>query len=114
MREVLKPDAVGSMLIDSPKEEGNEEVTDVVTSEILELEVPASLEYPEVDSDETLLDCGTRRLEEVENTIELDGDSPAEDVIVSVGLENPGVEAERLIEKSEADWVVHVALSSGG
>ena len=86
MGEVLKPDVEESMLIDSMKDEGNEEVTDVATSWDLELEAPALLEYLEDDTSKTLLDCGIKRLDEVGVTTGLGDDCPAADVVVSIGL----------------------------
>ena len=110
MREVLKPEVVGSMLIDSMKDEGNEEVTDVVTSWDLELRAPALLEYLEDDTDEALLGCDMGRLEEVEVTIRLEDT----EVGVGVGFADPGIETEILVEKAVADCVVHVAPLLGG
>ena len=103
MREVLKPDVEDITLMDSMKEDGNEEVTDVETPWELELEAPASLEYLEDDTGETLLDCEMRRLEEVEIAIALVEDCPVADVVACIELADPGVEAERLVEKAEAD-----------
>jgi hypothetical protein len=110
VREVLKPEVVGSMLIDSMKEEGNEEVTDVATSWDLELTAPALLEYLEDDTDEVLLGCDMGRLEEVEVTIRLEDT----EVVAGAGFADPGVDTEILVEKAVADCVVHVAPSLGG
>jgi hypothetical protein len=103
VREVLKPDVEDSMLIDSMKDDGGEEVTDVETPWDLELESPASLEYLEDDTGKTLLDCEMRELEEVEVTIGLGEDCLVADVVTGIELADPGVETERLVEKAEAD-----------
>jgi len=86
MREVLKPDVEDSVLIDSIKDEGIEVVTDVATSWDLELEDTAMLEYREDDTDEVVLDCGMRRLEEVVVTAKLGDDCTMTDVVASVEL----------------------------
>jgi hypothetical protein len=72
------------------------------------------LEYLEDDTGNTLLDCEMGRLEEVKVTRGLGDDCPVADVVVTVWLEDPEVEIEGVVEKAEADWVVHVALSLGG
>lgn len=54
------------------------------------------------------------RLEEVEIPIGLDDDCLLEDVDVTIGLTDAGVEIGRLVEKAEADCVIHVALSLEG
>lgn len=86
MREVLKPDVEDSILIDSMKDVGIEEVTDVVKSCDLELEGPALLEYREDDTDEVVLDCGMRRLDEVVVTAKLGDDCTVADVVANVEL----------------------------
>lgn len=57
VEEVLKPDIMGSMLIDSTKDGVNEEVTEVGAPWDLELSVSALLEYLEDDTGKALLDC---------------------------------------------------------
>ena len=99
--------------MDSMKEDGNEEVTDVETPWELELEAPASLEYLDDDTGKTLLDCAARRLEEVEVARGLGDDCSVADVVVGTRLAgaevdvkrltDAGVEIERLVEKAEAD-----------
>jgi hypothetical protein len=103
VRDVLKPDVEDSTLMDSMKEDGNEEVTDVETPWELELEAPASLEYLDDDTGKTLLDCEMRRLEEVEVAMGLGDDCLVADVVVGIGLAGPEFGAERLVEKAEAD-----------
>ena len=110
MREVLKPEVVGSMLIESMKDEGNGEVTDVATSWELEPRVPALLEYLEDDTDEALLGCDMERLKEVEVTSRL-ADT---EVVVGVRFADPGVETEIRVAKAVADCDVHVAPSLAG
>ena len=95
-------------------DEGNDEVADVSTSWDLELRASVLLEYLEDDTGIMLLDCGMRRLEEVEVTTGFGDDRALADVVVAVGLADAEVEIERLVEKAEADRVVHVALSLGG
>jgi len=94
--------------MDSMKDAEPEEVTDVTAFWVLELSAPASLEYLEDETDETLLDCGMGRLEEAEVTTGFDDDCRVAYVVVDIGFADPGV------VKAEADWVVHVALPSGG
>jgi hypothetical protein len=112
--EVLKPDVEDIVLMDSMKDKVNEEVVDVETPWELEMRAPASLEYLEDDTGKALLDCGMRGLEKVNVATGLGDDCPVADDVVGIGVADSGIETERLVEKVEADWVVHVALSLGG
>lgn len=102
------------MLMDSMNDEADEEIEDVATSWDLEVRAPLLLEYLEDDGGKMLLDCGMMRLEEVDVTIRLCDNCAVVDIVVAVELADAEVEIERLVEKTEADLVVHVALSLRG